>query len=76
MRPIQHQAQLQVEFGGLTCRRAALPLPESTLDVYNGVWVALYITSSLYSFWWDAYQDWGLGDRKHGWLSERRMHGR
>ncbi|KAG5190537.1 EXS family-domain-containing protein [Tribonema minus] len=50
--------------------------PAPTIDVYNGIWMALYIVSSLYSFWWDIKQDWGLGHRKHGWLSERRMHSR
>eukprot|EP00611_Tribonema_gayanum_P030998 TRINITY_DN879_c0_g5_i1.p1 TRINITY_DN879_c0_g5~~TRINITY_DN879_c0_g5_i1.p1 ORF type:complete len:880 (+),score=277.87 TRINITY_DN879_c0_g5_i1:381-2642(+) len=50
--------------------------PAPTIDIYNGIWMALYIVSSLYSFWWDIKQDWGLGHRKHGWLSERRMHSR
>lgn len=57
------------------CPHALLPA-ESTTDVYNGIWVTLYIVSSLYSFWWDVRQDWGLGDRKHAFLSDRRMHSR
>mmetsp|Transcript_17713 Transcript_17713/g.26242 ORF Transcript_17713/g.26242 Transcript_17713/m.26242 type:complete len:198 (-) Transcript_17713:47-640(-) len=47
-----------------------------SLNLYNDVWLGLYVVSSLYSFWWDVFQDWGLGDRKHKWLSDRRMHSR
>eukprot|EP00611_Tribonema_gayanum_P031000 TRINITY_DN879_c0_g7_i1.p1 TRINITY_DN879_c0_g7~~TRINITY_DN879_c0_g7_i1.p1 ORF type:complete len:710 (+),score=202.63 TRINITY_DN879_c0_g7_i1:218-2347(+) len=50
--------------------------PESTTDIYNSIWVALYVASSLYSFWWDVRQDWGLGHRQYGYLSDRRMQSR
>ncbi|KAG5178815.1 EXS family-domain-containing protein [Tribonema minus] len=32
--------------------------------------------NSLYSFWWDVRQDWGLGHRQFGYLSDRRMQSR
>lgn len=41
--------------------------------VFQFFWLGLFITSSLYSFFWDVYIDWGLGDWQHGFLTERRM---
>jgi len=32
------------------------------------VWFGSIIISTLYSYWWDIYTDWNLGDRKHGFL--------
>ncbi|KAL3767430.1 hypothetical protein ACHAW5_004823 [Stephanodiscus triporus] len=36
-------------------------------------WMGLFIASSLYSFCWDVYMDWGLGRREHGFLGTRLM---
>lgn len=35
--------------------------------------MGLFITSSLYSFCWDVYMDWGLGRREYGFLGPRLM---
>lgn len=37
-------------------------------------WMFLFVSSSLYSFFWDVYMDWGLGSLKHGFLSARLMY--
>ena len=34
----------------------------------------LFIASSLYSFSWDVFMDWGLGQRKYGFLAQRLMY--
>jgi hypothetical protein len=30
----------------------------------------MFVASTLYTFWWDMYMDWGLGNRKHGMLRQ------
>jgi len=48
-------------------------------EVGNGVslfqffWMALFVASSLYSFTWDVYMDWGLGRPEHNFLGPRLM---
>jgi xenotropic and polytropic retrovirus receptor 1 len=37
-------------------------------------WMALFVSSSLYSFFWDVFMDWGLGQLKYGFLSQRLMY--
>jgi hypothetical protein len=37
-------------------------------------WMALFVSSSLYSFFWDVFMDWGLGHAKFGFLSQRLMY--
>jgi len=41
---------------------------------YQAFWTFLFFASSLYSFWWDVYMDWGLGRREHGYLAQRLMY--
>lgn len=36
-------------------------------------WLGLFILSSLYSFFWDVYMDWGLGRLDYGFLGPRLM---
>jgi len=36
-------------------------------------WMGLFISSSLYSFFWDVYMDWGLGRLDYGFLGPRLM---
>lgn len=36
-------------------------------------WLALFVSSSLYSFVWDVYMDWGLGRPKNAFLGPRLM---
>jgi len=42
-------------------------------DVFQLFWMGLFIMSSLYSFFWDVYMDWGLGRPKYGFLGPRLM---
>lgn len=36
-------------------------------------WAALFVVSSLYSFTWDLYMDWGLGKIEDGFLATQLM---
>ena len=45
-------------------------------DLFQGFWMFAFIGSSLYSFAWDVYMDWGLGKLKFGFLSQRLMYPR
>jgi len=42
-------------------------------NLFQIFWMGLFIASSLYSFWWDVYMDWGLGRREDGFLGPRLM---
>ena len=42
-------------------------------EIFQGFWTFLFVASSLYSFYWDIFMDWGLGDRKHGFLAKSLM---
>ena len=33
-------------------------------DVFQVFWIFLFVASSIYSFCWDVYMDWGLGRRE------------
>ncbi|CAM9155842.1 unnamed protein product [Discosporangium mesarthrocarpum] len=37
------------------------------------VWLTMYVVSTLFTFFWDVLQDWGLGDPAHGYLHKRRL---
>ncbi|KAL7562323.1 hypothetical protein ACA910_016389 [Epithemia clementina (nom. ined.)] len=43
-------------------------------DVFQLFWMCTFIGSSLYSFGWDVYMDWGLGRPKHAFLGPRLMY--
>lgn len=43
------------------------------INLFQIFWMALFIASSLYSFTWDVYMDWGLGRPKYGYLGPRLM---
>jgi len=45
-----------------------------SLRIFSIFWFGIFITSSLYSFFWDVYMDWGLGRPKYGWLGSRLMY--
>jgi hypothetical protein len=47
---------------------------EGDINWFQVGWMLLFVSSSLYSFWWDVYMDWGLGSLKHGFLSDRLMY--
>jgi len=42
-------------------------------NFFQFFWTGLFIASSLYSFCWDVYMDWGLGRREYGFLGPRLM---
>jgi len=42
-------------------------------DYFQFFWMALFVSSSLYSFWWDVVMDWGLGRKDHWFLGPRLM---
>jgi hypothetical protein len=46
----------------------------SGFDLFQFFWVAVFVSSSLYSFFWDVYMDWGLGRPKFGFLGPRLMY--
>lgn len=47
---------------------------EHGIKWFQVFWMALFVSSSLYSFFWDVFMDWGLGDAKFGYLSQRLMY--
>lgn len=46
------------------------------IPVYQITWTILFVSSSLYSFAWDVYMDWGLGRKQHGFLGPNLMYPR
>lgn len=43
------------------------------MNLFQLFWTGLFVGSSLYSFFWDVYFDWGLGRPEHGFLGSRLM---
>mmetsp|Transcript_17546 Transcript_17546/g.35022 ORF Transcript_17546/g.35022 Transcript_17546/m.35022 type:complete len:941 (-) Transcript_17546:116-2938(-) len=43
------------------------------VNLFQIFWMGLFISSSLYSYIWDVYMDWGLGRREYGFLGPRLM---
>lgn len=42
-------------------------------DTYKAAWILCMVASTLYTFSWDVLMDWGLGDRRHGFLREELL---
>eukprot|EP00956_Cyclotella_meneghiniana_P005427 scaffold6818_cov93-Cyclotella_meneghiniana.AAC.4 len=42
-------------------------------DIFQVFWIFLFVASSIYSFCWDVYMDWGLGRKEFGFLGPRLM---
>ncbi|KAL7543571.1 hypothetical protein ACHAXR_012896 [Thalassiosira sp. AJA248-18] len=42
-------------------------------NLFQIFWMGLFVASSLYSFCWDVYMDWGLGRKDYGFLGPRLM---
>ena len=45
-------------------------------NLFQLFWLIIFISSSLYSFTWDVYMDWGLGRPKYGFLGHSLMYPR
>mmetsp|Transcript_22017 Transcript_22017/g.45866 ORF Transcript_22017/g.45866 Transcript_22017/m.45866 type:complete len:920 (-) Transcript_22017:91-2850(-) len=43
------------------------------MNLFQYFWISLFIVSSLYSFCWDVWMDWGLGRPEHKLLGPRLM---
>ena len=51
--------------------------PEShRINLFQLFWTCVFVASSLYSFTWDVYMDWGLGLPKYQFLGPRLMYPR
>jgi hypothetical protein len=44
------------------------------INLFQMFWMILFISSSLYSFTWDVYMDWGLGRPEYGFLGQSLMY--
>ena len=42
-------------------------------SIFQLFWMGLFVTSSLYSYFWDIYFDWGLGRTEYQGLGDRLM---
>lgn len=45
-----------------------------TSNLFDIFWFGLFVASSLYSYFWDVYMDWGLGRPNHAFLGSRLMY--
>jgi hypothetical protein len=52
------------------------PEKSNGIPYYQIIWTILFISSSLYSFAWDVYMDWGLGRKEYGFLGPQLMYPR
>jgi hypothetical protein len=46
------------------------------VNLFQIFWMILFVSSSLYSFTWDVYMDWGLGRREFNFLGPSLMYPR
>ena len=49
---------------------------DGSWTTYQIFWTIAYASSTLYTYSWDVFMDWSLGDLLHGGLRERRMYRR
>jgi hypothetical protein len=43
-------------------------------NLFQIFWMLVFVCSSLYSFAWDVFMDWGLGRKKYGYLGPSLMY--
>eukprot|EP00546_Thalassionema_frauenfeldii_P015736 CAMPEP_0178913190 /NCGR_PEP_ID=MMETSP0786-20121207/10702_1 /TAXON_ID=186022 /ORGANISM="Thalassionema frauenfeldii, Strain CCMP 1798" /LENGTH=815 /DNA_ID=CAMNT_0020585899 /DNA_START=80 /DNA_END=2527 /DNA_ORIENTATION=+ len=43
------------------------------INWFKNFWICLFVSSSLYSFYWDVFMDWGLGKPKYNFLARKLM---
>mmetsp|Transcript_174 Transcript_174/g.241 ORF Transcript_174/g.241 Transcript_174/m.241 type:complete len:217 (-) Transcript_174:174-824(-) len=46
------------------------------INWFKFFWICLFVSSSLYSYYWDVFMDWGLGKPKYNFLAPRLMYPR
>lgn len=46
------------------------------INIFQTFWMAVFVGSSLFSFFWDVFMDWGLGQREYQYLGPRLMYPR
>jgi len=51
----------------------AVQIANSGEGIFDMFWMGVFMSSSLYSYFWDIRMDWGLGRPKHGFLGPRLM---
>jgi len=66
---IFHPLYLEYEYN--TVARKKL---EFSLNFYQIFWTILFVVSSIYSFIWDVYMDWGLGREQYSFLNHPLMY--
>mmetsp|Transcript_16374 Transcript_16374/g.29704 ORF Transcript_16374/g.29704 Transcript_16374/m.29704 type:complete len:872 (-) Transcript_16374:91-2706(-) len=54
-------------------QKGAIVIGNYRLNLFQLFWMGLFVSSSLYSFCWDVYMDWGLGRREYDFLGPRLM---
>ena len=52
---------------------AIIMSPKHGMNLFQIFWMSLFIVSSLFSYIWDVYMDWGLGRPNYGFLGPRLM---
>eukprot|EP01116_Phalansterium_solitarium_P024433 TRINITY_DN8958_c0_g1_i1.p1 TRINITY_DN8958_c0_g1~~TRINITY_DN8958_c0_g1_i1.p1 ORF type:complete len:766 (+),score=185.10 TRINITY_DN8958_c0_g1_i1:50-2299(+) len=43
-------------------------------EIWLTLWVVSIFVSTIYTYWWDVYRDWGLGSFKDGFLRKQRLY--
>jgi xenotropic and polytropic retrovirus receptor 1 len=61
-------------FHPLYLMRKSSNVKEPAFNYFQVFWIILFVSSSLYSFWWDVVMDWGLGRRDYQFLGPRLMY--
>jgi hypothetical protein len=51
-------------------------IDDGGLKLFQVFWMLLFVSSSLYSFTWDVFMDWGLGKPSYGYLGPSLMYPR
>jgi len=49
---------------------------EEKINLFQIFWLLVFVSSSLYSFTWDVFMDWGLGRKEYGFLGPSLMYPR
>ena len=53
-----------------------IPELRERINLFQLFWMLVFVSSSLYSFTWDVFMDWGLGRREYNFLGPSLMYPR